>query len=377
MAWLLPYRLRNRWHRPRAVLAVPAPAGLLVRWSPGLRPHLASDRPPPRLAAPSPRNAHDPPARPIVVSGMRPTGRLHLGHLHGALTNWVKLQEEHRLLLLLAPTGTRSPPTTSRPRRSRRPSGRCSSTSSPPASTRQRSTLFVQSQVKEHAELYLLLGMITPLGWLERSPLLQGGAGEPHRPRPGPLRLPRLPGADDRRHHPLQGDARAGGRRPGGAPRAVPRDRPQVQLPLRRGLPRAAAAAHRGRQGGRHRRPQDVEELRQRHRPGRAGRVDPQEDHGGGDRPAAQAAPGPGQPRRLRHLLPAQDLQRRRDHRLGRHQLPDRRHRLRRLQEEAAREARARPGEDARAARGAAGAPQGPRRAGAARQRQGARRWRR
>ena len=73
------------------------------------------------------------------------------------------------------------------------------------------------------------------------------------------------------------------------------------------GLPGAAAAPHRGAQDPRHRRPEDVEELREHHRPRRDRRVDAQEDHGHGDRPGAEAAPGSGQPRRLRDLLPAQD----------------------------------------------------------------------
>jgi tryptophanyl-tRNA synthetase len=106
---------------------------------------------------------------PVVVSGMRPTGRLHLGHLHGALSNWVKLQEHNQCYFFSADWHAL---TTSYDR-----SGDIKK------SEREmfvdfiaagidpvRSTLFVQSMVKEHAELYLLLGMITPLGWLERSP---------------------------------------------------------------------------------------------------------------------------------------------------------------------------------------------------------------
>jgi tryptophanyl-tRNA synthetase len=109
------------------------------------------------------------PRLPVVVSGMRPTGRLHLGHLHGALANWVKLQAEHRCFFFSADWHAL---TTS-----------YHQTELVKASEREmfvdfiaagidpeKATLFVQSQVKEHAELYLLLGMITPLGWLERSP---------------------------------------------------------------------------------------------------------------------------------------------------------------------------------------------------------------
>jgi len=109
------------------------------------------------------------PQLPVVVSGMRPTGRLHLGHLHGALSNWVKLQDDHRCYYFSADWHAL---TTSYDR-----------TEEIKVAEREmfvdfiaagidpeRATLFVQSQVKEHAELYLLLGMITPLGWLERSP---------------------------------------------------------------------------------------------------------------------------------------------------------------------------------------------------------------
>jgi tryptophanyl-tRNA synthetase len=109
------------------------------------------------------------PSRPIVVSGMRPTGRLHLGHLHGALANWVKLQEENDCFFFSADWHALTT--------------NYEHTEGMKASERemfvdfiaagidpQRSTLFMQSQVKEHAELFLLLGMITPLGWLERCP---------------------------------------------------------------------------------------------------------------------------------------------------------------------------------------------------------------
>ena len=104
-----------------------------------------------------------------VLSGMRPTGSLHLGHYHGVLKNWVKLQAEYPCFFFVADwhaltTHYDSPelieasvwdmvidwlaagvdPT--------------------------QSTLFIQSRVPEHAELFLLLSMGTPLGWLERVP---------------------------------------------------------------------------------------------------------------------------------------------------------------------------------------------------------------
>jgi tryptophanyl-tRNA synthetase len=106
---------------------------------------------------------------PVVVSGMRPTGRLHIGHLHGALANWVRLQAEARCFFFSADWHALTT--------------NYHDTAVVKASEREmfvdfiaagidpeKSTLFIQSQVKEHAELFLLLGMITPLGWLERSP---------------------------------------------------------------------------------------------------------------------------------------------------------------------------------------------------------------
>jgi tryptophanyl-tRNA synthetase len=104
-----------------------------------------------------------------VLSGMRPTGRLHLGHLHGALANWVKLQDEAECYFFSADWHALTT--------------NYHDTSIIKSSEREmfvdwiaagidpnRSTLFIQSEVKEHAELFLLLGMITPVGWLERSP---------------------------------------------------------------------------------------------------------------------------------------------------------------------------------------------------------------
>jgi tryptophanyl-tRNA synthetase len=109
------------------------------------------------------------PARPIVVSGMRPTGRLHLGHLHGALANWVRLQQDHDCYFFSADWHalTTSYDRTDVVKQAEREMfvDFVAAGIDP-----ERATLFVQSEVKQHAELFLLLGMITPLGWLERSP---------------------------------------------------------------------------------------------------------------------------------------------------------------------------------------------------------------
>ncbi len=107
--------------------------------------------------------------RPVVVSGMRPTGRLHIGHLHGALANWVRLQAENTCFFFSADwhaLTTNYHDTAIIKAAEREMFVDFIAAGIDP----QKATLFVQSEVKEHAELYLLLGMITPLGWLERSP---------------------------------------------------------------------------------------------------------------------------------------------------------------------------------------------------------------
>ena len=104
-----------------------------------------------------------------VLSGMRPTGQLHLGHYHGVLKNWVELQQEYKCYFFVADwhaltTHYEDPSIVS-------------------TSTWEMvidwlaagvdhglSDLFIQSSVPEHAELHLLLSMMTPLGWLERVP---------------------------------------------------------------------------------------------------------------------------------------------------------------------------------------------------------------
>lgn len=107
--------------------------------------------------------------RHVIVSGARPTGRLHLGNWHGALKNWVRLQREHTCLFFVADWHAL---TTEWER-----------AGDIRAATEEmlldwlalgldpaRCTIFQQSAVKEHAELFLLLGMLTPVPWLERNP---------------------------------------------------------------------------------------------------------------------------------------------------------------------------------------------------------------
>lgn len=104
-----------------------------------------------------------------VVSGMRPTGSLHLGHYHGALKNWVRLQSEYPCYFFVADWHA------------------LTTHYDEPGIIEQsvwdmvidwlaagvdpaQATLFIQSRILEHAELHALLSMITPLGWLERVP---------------------------------------------------------------------------------------------------------------------------------------------------------------------------------------------------------------
>ncbi len=104
-----------------------------------------------------------------IVSGMRPTGRIHLGHIHGAISNWIRLQEEYDCFYFIADWHALT---------------------SDYADTKdlktyiyeiivdwiasgldpEKATFFIQSSIKEHAELHLLFSMITPLPWLERNP---------------------------------------------------------------------------------------------------------------------------------------------------------------------------------------------------------------
>ncbi len=104
-----------------------------------------------------------------IVSGARPTGRLHLGHLHGALKNWVRLQELYRCFFFVADWHALTTDYAS-------PQGIQQSTLEMAMDwlsvglEPKRCVLFRQSRIKEHAELYLLLSMITPVPWLERNP---------------------------------------------------------------------------------------------------------------------------------------------------------------------------------------------------------------
>jgi tryptophanyl-tRNA synthetase len=104
-----------------------------------------------------------------VLSGMRPTGRLHLGHMHGVLNNWVKLQHEYECFFFVADwhaLTTHYGDATIFENNVLDMVIDWLAVGVNPGSA----SLFVQSRVPEHAELHLLLSMLTPLGWLERVP---------------------------------------------------------------------------------------------------------------------------------------------------------------------------------------------------------------
>jgi len=104
-----------------------------------------------------------------ISSGMRPTGTLHIGHLHGVLKNWIKLTADIECFFFSADwhalTSDYADPSQIR-RFTREMIVDWISAGLDP----EKCTIFVQSEVKEHAELYLLLGMVTPLPWLLKNP---------------------------------------------------------------------------------------------------------------------------------------------------------------------------------------------------------------
>jgi len=105
----------------------------------------------------------------IVLSGMRPTGQIHLGNYFGAVKNWVDLQDRYRCFYFIADWHAL---TTDYSDLSQLGTATLEMAADLLASgiDPERSVLFVQSLVPEHAELHLVLSMITPLGWLERVP---------------------------------------------------------------------------------------------------------------------------------------------------------------------------------------------------------------
>jgi len=105
----------------------------------------------------------------VVLSGMRATGRIHLGNYFGAVKNWVELQDRYKCFYFIADwhalTTDYADPSQVGGNSLEMLADLLASGLDP-----ERSVIFVQSLVPEHAELHLLLSMITPLGWLERVP---------------------------------------------------------------------------------------------------------------------------------------------------------------------------------------------------------------
>ena len=104
-----------------------------------------------------------------IVSGMRPTGKLHLGHVHGALNNWRSLQDDYECFYFIADWHALT--------------SEYEHTEIIRETTRDiiidwisvgldpsKSVFFIQSSIKEHAELHVIFSMVTPLSWLERNP---------------------------------------------------------------------------------------------------------------------------------------------------------------------------------------------------------------
>lgn len=104
-----------------------------------------------------------------VLSGMRPTGRLHLGHYHGVLKNWVRLQHEYECFFFVADWHALTTEY-EHPQKIEEAVWDMVIDWLAAGVNPGSATLFIQSKVPEHAELHLLLSMMTPLGWLERVP---------------------------------------------------------------------------------------------------------------------------------------------------------------------------------------------------------------
>ena len=171
----------------------------------------------------------------------------------------------------------------------------------------ERSTLFIQSLVPEHAELHLLFSMTTPVTWLERVPTYRERIEQQHLESPsyGLLGYPLLQSADILMYK----------------PRWVPvgiDQAPHVELTrevarrfnhsFARGVPRARGQADRDSEGAGHRRAEDVEVVRQHDRSRRRRADDHTQGPADGDRPGAQATDRPGQSGHLPRVRSAQDL---------------------------------------------------------------------
>ena len=183
-----------------------------------------------------------PKTRKRVLSGMRPTGKLHLGNYVGALQNWVGMQDQYECFFCVVDWHAL---TTDYADTSRVKENSLEATYDWLAAglDPEKSVLFLQSHVPAHAELHLLLSMITPLGWLERVPTYKEqreNIKDKDLGTYGFLGYPVLQAADILVY---KADRRSGRRRSGGARRVDPRDCAAVQRILRRSEARVPRAS--------------------------------------------------------------------------------------------------------------------------------------
>ena len=239
---------------------------------------------------------HERTRKKTVFSGIRPTGPAHLGNYAGAMRNWVHLQDEYRCFYSIVTWHALS----SEYQNSKVIKGYTLEMAVDLAQHRPRSrkcVLFVQSEVKEHAELHLLLSMITPLPWVERVPTfkdMQKELADKDLNTYGYLGYPVLQTADIIIYKadivPVGEDQAAHLE----LAREITR---RFNRLYRRGLSRAADAPDRDAAAGRHGRPEDEQVVRQRHLPQGPAGSHPGEDRSHGHRHPAQT---PLRPRRTR-----------------------------------------------------------------------------
>ena len=177
-----------------------------------------------------------------ILSGMRPTGPLHLGNLHGALNNWVGMQDEYDCFFFIADWHALT-----------------SDYENPGAITDyvnemmidwlsagldpEKSTLFVQSLVPEHAELFLFLSMITPVPWLERNPTYKDQIVQLSNKDLSTFGF-RLSGSPGRGHHYVQSGRGSRRRRSGPSCGNHTGDRQEVQSFLWKSMPGAGISCN-------------------------------------------------------------------------------------------------------------------------------------
>ena len=256
-----------------------------------------------------------------IVSGMRPTGKLHLGNYVGALRNWVNLQDAYDCFFFIADwhaLTTDYANTSDVKQNSLEVMIDYLAAGLDP----ERSTLFIQSHVPQHAELHLLFSMITPLGWLERVPTYKEqreNINDKDLSTYGFLGYPLLQSADilmykadfvpvgeDQVPH-VELTREVARRFNQFYPRKVgSQDRDPKRCS---GLPRTQAPADPCCQAARHRWPQDVEVLWQYNIAQRAGSVVAVEAKDHGHRPGTRSPQRPRQSRRLSRRRSAQDFQ--------------------------------------------------------------------